>query len=509
MWKYLIVFTYFGISPVFACIDKSAGFEFDARVALVKKLGSASVELANTDIGIELIENSITWVQSDNKEFDAYLNQGVAFLHRFHYIDALRSFKMAHQIAPHSLYPVAGMIFSYVRLSVADSTPLIEQLVLTSKRCVELAGQKEKMWYDLAVAIFLRKTGLFLEERYQDATPLTRAYLRLSRSNPNDVEALTLGNYMVGGQGARDEFLKALEIQPQHIGANHYLLHFMEHTGQSSEALEYAQNFYKNAPFSAHATHMLGHILPVLGSWSEAKSRFKEAHGIHLAWSQKNEVRPEEDWHYYHNFHLLSIVHISLGELEEGYKILEDVCHSNLGSNFCVQLYALYNIMDDLDSVQERHNQTVAEYPQSRQYLQGVIDEVALLKGVVFDELSVSSRSSRHLILVNKIIQSQNIEDPLSTLQLIDDIEAYIESYFTRMGFDIWTFGVLNSLRILSVTARIEDRELYEATLSVVRKTANEFDFDLYNHVEGVKKGGSKEILVCNEQDTMLCGQGG
>ena len=490
MWKYIVVFICFTVSPVFACLDESVGSEFDTKIAEVEALGNASVELANKKIGIELTENSVVWVQSDNKEFDAYVNQGVAFLHVFHFIDALRSFKMAHQINPQSLYPVTGMIFSYMRLSPRESIPFVEKLLLKSKQCVELAAEKEKMWYDLAVAVFLR-TNSFLIAQYPDATPLARAYLRLTRSHPDDVEVLTLGNYMLGGRGARGAFLKALEIQPQHIGANHYLLHFMEYTGRAEEALQYAQVLYKNASYNAHAVHMLGHILPILGRWSEAKSLFEEANEIHLAWAEKNGVGPEEDWNYYHNLHLLSMVHVGLGELEEGYKVLKNICDAtNFGSHFCIQLYVLHNIREDLDVIQERYDQVVVEYPQSRQPLQRVMDEVALLKGVAFDKLSRDSRTFPHLILVNKIIQSKDVLAPIPTLELIDDIEEYIGSYFTRKAFDSWSVGLLNSLRILSVTARVKDRMIYEATLSAIREVANEFDFDLYNHVEGITEGG-------------------
>lgn len=492
MWKCIVVFICLGMHSVFACLDKSVGSEFDTKIAKVEKLGNASIELANKQIGIELTENSIVWVQSGNKEFDAYVNQGVAFLHVFHYIDALRSFKMAHRIAPHSLYPVVGMIFSYMELSLMESTPFIEKLLLTSKECVDSASQREKIWYDLAVDIFLKETGLFMEERYKGATPFAGAYLRLLMFDPDDVEILTLGFYMADNHGDVDtSFLMALEIQPHHIGANHYLLHFMEYMGRTSEALKYAQTLAKHASYNAHAVHMLGHILPIVGRWSEAKALFKKANNIHLAWSQRNEVSPEEDWHYYHNLHLLSIVHIGLGELEEGYKILdvfENICRSNLGSNLCIQLYMLYNVMDNLDSVQKRYSHIISEHPQSRQYIQRVMDEVTLLKGATFSSLSPESKKFPHLILVNKIVQSQNMNDPSSRQQLINEVETYIESLFVHKVFDTWTEGLLNSLRILSVTARIKDRQLYEATLSFIRKVANEFNFDLYNHVDSIKE---------------------
>ena len=487
--KYLLVFVcLYGVVPISTHADVDTVYVHDTTIARIKRLGNASVELANKDIEIELIENPIVWVQSENQEFDAYLNQGIAFLHVFHYIDALRSFKMAHQIIPQSLYPVVGMIFSYIKLSPREGIPFVEKLLLTSEKFVESASQREKLWYNLAVSVFLTGTNMFSEEKYRNAKPLSNTYLELFNFDPNDTETLTLATYMAGGDYlSEDKLLKAMEIQPHHIGANHYLVHFKERLGKPSNAVEYAQTLSKNASFNAHAVHMLAHILPIVGRWFDAKTLFEKADEIHLDWSQRNEVNPGEDWNYSHNLQLLSIAHLGLGEIEEGYQILEYLCHSNLSSSSCFQFCALNNVMKDLDSVQFLYNQIVANYPHWRPYLQQFMDEIALLEGASFNSLSSESKRLVHLELVNKIIQSQKTEDRLSKQQLIDDIEAYIEHNFPQEGFDFWQIGLLNSLRILSATARVKNRELYNAALASIKKKANDFDFDLYNHVQNIK----------------------
>ena len=391
---------------------------------------------------------------------------------------------MARQINPHSLYPIIGMIFSYIRLSPYDSVPFVKKLLLTSKELIESASQREKLWYDLTVSFFFKEEArLFLmKQQYLKANKsLSKAYLDLFNFDPNDIETLTLATYLAeSGYSVEARFLRALEIHPHHIGANHYLVHLKESTGKSSEALEYAQTLFENASYNGHAVHMLAHILPELGLWSEAKTLFQKAHEIHLAWSQKNEVSAGEDWHYSHNLHLLSIAHISLGELKEAYQVLKNLCYFSDYDPACFHLYSLYSVMEDLDSTHSHYDHIITKDPFWRPHLQKFIDEIALLKGASFKSLSLRSKHSIHLILVNRIIQSQKTEDPLSKQQLIDDIGEYIEINFPQTNFDSLSNGLIISLRILSATARVRDIELYHATLAAIKKKASEFEFDLY-----------------------------
>ena len=112
----------------------------------VLQLGNASIQLANRPIDIEVVANKIEWIpaSSNDKKFSAYINQGLAFLHVFHYIDALRSFKMAQQIQPDSAYAAAGQIFSYLSLDAQASAPFVMALLEQVKPVVssaDLPGQ--------------------------------------------------------------------------------------------------------------------------------------------------------------------------------------------------------------------------------------------------------------------------------------------------------------------------------------------------------------------------------
>ena len=453
--------------------------QYDDQIKKIKYLGFASVELANKRIDIEITNNRIIWVQSGKQDFDAYLNQGIAFLHVFHYIDALRSFKMAHQINPQSLYPVAGMILSYVNLS-SHSIPFVERLLLISKGLVETATEREKLWYKLAASIFIdRSMSFVLRYKYPDFKAPATAYSDLLEFDPNDVETLTLASYMTS-QYSEETLLKALEIQPLHIGANHYLTHLKESMGKSSEAFRNAQIFFEQAPYSAHAIHMLGHILPEVGNWSEAKKSFQKANEIHLGWAERNEVSPGEDWHYAHNRLLLAVTQIALGEFSEARESLVNLCFSENRLDACLHFFSLNNIIGNLDELQIEYDRVSSRFPRLASYLQELMDEIKLLKGFPFKRLPPENQRSRHLALVNQIIQSHKTTDPALKLDLIHNIERYIQTSFPQNGFDSWSEGLFNSLRILSVTARIKDKETYKKTLSFLQGKANEFNMDLY-----------------------------
>ena len=297
--------------------------KFDEQIKQIKKLKHVSIALSHKGIDIELNENPISWVQSDNEMFDAYLNQGIAYFHVFHYIDALRSFKEARKINPHSLYSIIGIIISYDELinDYRQRKLLIDSLPL-SKDLVGNFSRREKLWYDLAVSIF--KYSYF--DDYQAYENIAKAYEALLIFDENDIETLTLATYISNLDNNKEEkYLKALEMDHNHIGANHYLIHFREGVGEAVSAIEYAENLAKNASYNAHAVHMLAHILPSLGRWSEAKKLFQKADQIHLNWAKKNEVQPTEDWHYLHNLHLLAVTRIALGEME-GYQMLKSAC---------------------------------------------------------------------------------------------------------------------------------------------------------------------------------------
>ena len=84
--------------------------------------------------------------------------------------------------------------------------------------------------------------------------------------------------------------MAVLQMDPDHIGANHYMVHVLESQGQAGNAIPFSEKLAANADFNAHAVHMHGHILPSVGQWDEAVEYFEMAHQIHVEWAEKNEA---------------------------------------------------------------------------------------------------------------------------------------------------------------------------------------------------------------------------
>jgi len=461
--------------------EQDSPAEIQQAIAQVYNLGAASVDLANKDIELEIENNGIKWVSAKDSESAAYLNQGVAFLHVFHYIDALRSFKMAEKIDPDSLYPAAGMILSYLQLSAYESEPFIAELISRSKKKAEGASERERQWYQLAVSIYQEQSSGFSRIANPESKTVTEALQVLLNSSPQDVEVLTLANFMAGNASDIESFQKALEIDPLHTGANHYIVHYREATGSSTEALKNAEILAAQAPYGAHAIHMLGHLLPDLGRWTEAEELFAQADEIHRNWSERNAVPTTEDWHYAHNVHLRAITQIGLGQIDKGIEALEKACEFDPRS--CMHMYATMMISGDLEQIKSSMDDRIASQIAWQPYLQEYYDEIEIIqKGSTSGP--ISEAAEEHLKLMQKIADSQGTSTE-NKKSLKSEIDGAIQMNFPQSGFDSWSTGLLRSLRILALTARLQDQDLYNSTLESVKKKANEFNFDLYGQLKG------------------------
>jgi len=179
----------------------------DEQIQSISSLGAASIELANKEIGLQLTDNKIKWVETDNKNFDDLVNQGIAYLHVFHYIDALRSFKAAEKLNNKSLYPKTGMILSYLSLSPSDSLPLLKKLLGDSIPLVDKATEREKMWFALAQSVFVFSTNAS-EKTYPNTLSPDEAFSQLLAKYPNDLEVLTLAAYQTRPDNAVELYKK-------------------------------------------------------------------------------------------------------------------------------------------------------------------------------------------------------------------------------------------------------------------------------------------------------------
>lgn len=110
---------------------------------------------------------------------------------------------------------------------------------------------------------------------------------------------------------------RALELNPNHPGANHYYIHAMEASPQPEKALASAQRLGRLVPDASHLAHMPAHIYARVGDWpkaAEANQKAMEADRLYRA----AYPRPGFYAMYMaHNTHFLAFTAMMRGRSEE------------------------------------------------------------------------------------------------------------------------------------------------------------------------------------------------
>ncbi len=439
----------------------------------VEYIGNASVGLTNKTIPLEIKDNTITWVSPETTDdtYAAYLNQGMAFLHVFHWIDALRSFKMAQEIKKDSLYAAAGQIFSYLSLNPSDAAPFIQALV-KDMNGVSTATPLEKAWYDFALA--MAKASNVLNQ--PGVKSVSQAFRDLNSLAPNDSEVSTFAAW-TARQGGIQTYLDVLETQPNHLGANHYVTHMLEGAGQSANAVPFAEKVAEYGSFNGHAIHMLGHVLPEVGRWKDAVAEFEKAHQVHLDWASRNDVPMSEDWHYAHNLHLMGVSKAGIGDFQDAQSDMELGCEFDGRS--CIDLFNLKILTMTPEEFTTELDNFLATLPQGwAPYFSNYYNEIALRNGQSLSEITIQDQMYQdHLVLVAKLMEAKKGNlSPTAKSQLNQTIKTFIATRFPQTGFDSWAKGVFMSLRILAITKRMDDQDYFQTAETELLKKLPELD---------------------------------
>lgn len=198
---------------------------------------------------------------------------------------------------------------------------------------------RERAWIGLAVRQ-VQAASAPRGRRSQEHASYREALDRFLADFPRDVHGLTLrGNAegprvddmgQTGGETSLPWYEKALDLDPEYLPALHYRAHSLENTRRYEEAVRSARRLVARAPTIPHSHHVLGHVLPRVGRWSEALAVLETAQRLHRAAFARGDVRPENDWHYSHNTRLLATVHLRLGHLGRARELLQELVHLDL-----------------------------------------------------------------------------------------------------------------------------------------------------------------------------------
>jgi hypothetical protein len=248
-----------------------------------------------------------------------WFTQGVLQAYAFNEREAVRMFKAALAQDPSCslcAWGVAWQLGPNINNSSRDQVPEALRYVDLALRSAALpagATARERAWIDALALRYghssqaqaardsARDTAPLLAERCgPDAAddpddkvdPLDLAYAERLRAllvgTPNDPELISLwaeaemvatrgrwwttGSDQAAGRIAEvtQTLERALALQPQHLGMNHYLIHAVDHVSVATRAVAAADRLAALAPGSPHLVHMPSHTYSHVGRYADA-----------------------------------------------------------------------------------------------------------------------------------------------------------------------------------------------------------------------------------------------
>jgi tetratricopeptide (TPR) repeat protein len=274
-------------------------------------------------------------VSTSSKEAQAYYDQGFAYLASYVWIEAARSFSEALRRDPQLAMAHLGLAKAY-----AGAEALAEVQVHLQK-AQELAETrkvtpKEAKWIALAVQQ-AEALNAPAEERVAKHNAYKQAVDELIILDPSDPHAWVLrgnaeepgvwGRGQAGGVGSIAFYEAALQRDPDHFAAHHFLVHSYERIGHHAIAAEHGHKYAAAVKQVPHASHMYAHVLPRVGKWQEALKQLTLADHLEREYYKAEKISAGQDWHHGHNLHLLGTVQLRLGNEAETERLFQEAFH--------------------------------------------------------------------------------------------------------------------------------------------------------------------------------------
>jgi tetratricopeptide (TPR) repeat protein len=317
-------------------------------------------------------------VSTQSKEAQLFFDQGLKLTYAFNREAAVQSFQRAAELDPNLAMAYWGIAFA--------SGPDINNPMTAERKSKAFAAVQKAAKLESHATVVECEYIEALRKRYSsnepaDRTPLDMAFKNamasLTAHHPEDVDAAVLyaesqmmlhawkwwrpdGTPEDGTNEIVAVLQRALEAQPNHIGANHYYVHAVEMSPTPEVGLAAAHKLETLAPAAGHLIHMPAHIYMRTGEYLDA-ARVNEAAAhadehVH-ALGDKSEYLP---YYHGHNLHFLTVSYAFAGASEKAAgaaarlwaKALPDIkVQPEISDYYCsnrAQLYVLFDRWPDV-----------------------------------------------------------------------------------------------------------------------------------------------------------------
>jgi tetratricopeptide (TPR) repeat protein len=225
-------------------------------------------------------------------EFD----HAIALLHSFEFADAITGFKQVLDGDPSCGIAQWGIAMSTWGNPFAGlRQPKVLQDGLAAAEKAQAIGAKSDRERDYIAAVaLLYKDAATLDHRARTLA-YEKAMARIVGKYPNDREAAAFYALAIDQTAPPTDktyanqlkaaaiLEKLYQVEPDHPGVTHYLIHSYDVPALAPKALPYARKYANLAPDAPHALHMPAHTFTRVGSWQESIDTNIRSHDVAMA----------------------------------------------------------------------------------------------------------------------------------------------------------------------------------------------------------------------------------
>ena len=273
--------------------------------------------------------NSHHIIRTANPEAQKFFDQGMNYLWAFNHDEARRSFQKAADLDPKASMPLWGVALAvgpnYNDIDIGHAREQQAFDAISKAKQLTADGPAiESDYVDALAARYAQDTNHDLKvqgERY------ARAMQALVAKHPDDFDAATLyaeslmdlhpwqlwaadGKPVEGTQTIVSTLESVILRDPNHVGANHLLIHAVEASPDPSVGLASAERLKTLAPAAGHLVHMPAHIYQRTGNFdgsAEANQHAIVADDAYVKAEHLTGVANMYDTMYLtHNIHFLA-----------------------------------------------------------------------------------------------------------------------------------------------------------------------------------------------------------